>query len=328
MTGPTSVSSSDGSPTCSASTRGQEALQEAVVGGSLDVDPLDGDAALAGEGEGVGGELRRGLVEVGVRLDDHGRRVAELERDLLPRRTLAQLPADLRRAGERDQLHALVLDEDVADLGRRTVRTLSQPGGRPASCSSSASSSAESGVWEAGLSTTAQPAASAGAILCATRLSGKLNGEIAPTTPIGRAQRERELADAGLRRVHRHHLAGELPRLDGRERVRRHRAGRLDTRCLHRLAGLGGDRLRHLVVPLAEVAGDADEDLGALVRRQRLGHGLLGRVDRAPGIGRAGLRHAPDDLARVRRPDLDPLAGLDPLSADEQLPFDHRRGHV
>ena len=37
----------------------------------------------------------------------------------------------------------------------------------------------------AGLSTTAQPAASAGAILCATRLSGKLNGLIAPTTPIG-----------------------------------------------------------------------------------------------------------------------------------------------
>ena len=64
--------------------------------------------------------------------------------------------------------------------------TLSQPGGRPASSSSSASISAESGVWLAGLSTTAQPAASAGASLCATRLSGKLNGEIAPTIPIGR----------------------------------------------------------------------------------------------------------------------------------------------
>ena len=65
------------------------------------------------------------------------------------------------------------------------TRTLSQPAGRPASSSSSASVSAESGVWPAGLSTTAQPAASAGAILCATRLSGKLNGLIAPTTPIG-----------------------------------------------------------------------------------------------------------------------------------------------
>ena len=63
--------------------------------------------------------------------------------------------------------------------------TLSQPGGRPASCSSSARNSAEKGVAEAGLSTTAQPAASAGAILCATRLSGKLKGEMAPTIPIG-----------------------------------------------------------------------------------------------------------------------------------------------
>ena len=63
--------------------------------------------------------------------------------------------------------------------------TLSHPGGRSASSSSSARRSAESGVCEAGLSTTAQPAARAGASLWATRLSGKLNGEIAPTTPIG-----------------------------------------------------------------------------------------------------------------------------------------------
>ena len=63
--------------------------------------------------------------------------------------------------------------------------TLSQPGGSPASVSSSASSSAESGVCDAGFSTTAQPAARAGATLWATRLKGKLNGEMAPTTPIG-----------------------------------------------------------------------------------------------------------------------------------------------
>ena len=63
--------------------------------------------------------------------------------------------------------------------------TLSQPDGRPASSSSSARSSADSGVCDAGLRTTAQPAASAGATLWATRLNGKLNGEIAPMTPIG-----------------------------------------------------------------------------------------------------------------------------------------------
>ena len=71
----------------------------------------------------------------------------------------------------------------ISDAG--PTRTFSQPGGSPASVSSSASSNAENGVCDAGLSTTAQPAARAGAILCATRLSGKLKGEIAPTIPIG-----------------------------------------------------------------------------------------------------------------------------------------------
>ncbi len=45
---------------------------------------------------------------------------------------------------------------------------------------------AENGVWLAGFSTTGHPAAMAGASLWATRLSGKLNGLMAPTTPIGR----------------------------------------------------------------------------------------------------------------------------------------------
>ena len=61
--------------------------------------------------------------------------------------------------------------------------TLSQPCGRPASTRIAASFSAEIGVCPAGLSTTALPAASAGPSLWATRLSGKLKGLIAPTTP-------------------------------------------------------------------------------------------------------------------------------------------------
>ena len=44
---------------------------------------------------------------------------------------------------------------------------------------------ADSGVSDAGLITTAFPAASAGPTLCATRFSGKLNGLIATTTPTG-----------------------------------------------------------------------------------------------------------------------------------------------
>ena len=59
-------------------------------------------------------------------------------------------------------------------------------GGSPqSSISRSASAIALNGVCPAGLSTTGHPAAIAGATLCTTRLSGKLNGLIAPTTPIG-----------------------------------------------------------------------------------------------------------------------------------------------
>ena len=191
--------------------------------------------------------------------------------------------------------------------------TFSQPGGRPASSSSSARNSAESGVVDAGFSTTGQPAASAGAILCATRFSGKLNGEIAPTIPIGSAKRERELSRACRRGVHRHHLAGELSRLDRGERVGRHGALRLDPRGLHRLAGLGARSIaRGLLLPLVEQPRRRIEDRGALVCRQR-------RVERRARRrrARAASRSAPPfairptSVAGIRRPHLGPLAGLD-----------------
>ena len=58
-------------------------------------------------------------------------------------------------------------------------------GGKPAWSRISVSFSAESGVSVAGLSTTAFPAASAGPTLWQTRLSGKLKGLMAATTPHG-----------------------------------------------------------------------------------------------------------------------------------------------
>src|SRR5260370_14080632 len=63
--------------------------------------------------------------------------------------------------------------------------TLRTPAGAPAACTISASLSAVSGASVVGRSTTVLPAASAGATLCATRLSGKVNGGVAAITPIG-----------------------------------------------------------------------------------------------------------------------------------------------
>ena len=64
-------------------------------------------------------------------------------------------------------------------------RTLSTPGGAPASIASSATRSAVSGVSSAGLRTTEQPEASAGPIFQAIIRSGKFQGSTRPATPAG-----------------------------------------------------------------------------------------------------------------------------------------------
>ena len=68
---------------------------------------------------------------------------------------------------------------------RLLVTTLKTPAGSPASWQISARASAVSGVAEAGLSTTGQPAASAGAILRVTMVEGKFQGVMAATGPTG-----------------------------------------------------------------------------------------------------------------------------------------------
>ncbi len=65
------------------------------------------------------------------------------------------------------------------------VTTLSTPAGMPARCASSASASADSGVCSAGLMTTGQPAASAGATLRVIIAIGKFHGVMAAHTPTG-----------------------------------------------------------------------------------------------------------------------------------------------
>lgn len=65
------------------------------------------------------------------------------------------------------------------------VMTENAPLGKSVSASTSAMISAPTGVFAAGLSTKGQPAAIAGATLCATRFSGKLNGVMKLHSPTG-----------------------------------------------------------------------------------------------------------------------------------------------
>ena len=80
--------------------------------------------------------------------------------------------ADLRRAGERDLVDARVGREGGA--GRLAVAgdDVETPSGKPGLLDSSPSSSTDSGVCSAGLRTTVQPAASAGASFQAAIISG------------------------------------------------------------------------------------------------------------------------------------------------------------
>jgi hypothetical protein len=71
----------------------------------------------------------------------------------------------------------------ISAAGPVTIDSSSR--GSPASWRIATSSIAASGATDAGFSTAPQPAATAGPTLCAARLSGKLNGVIAATTPIG-----------------------------------------------------------------------------------------------------------------------------------------------
>ena len=73
----------------------------------------------------------------------------------------------------------------AAPVSPSPVTTLRTPSGKPASSASSPRRRAESGVCSAGLRTTVQPAASAGAIFQQAIRSGKFHGMICPHTPTG-----------------------------------------------------------------------------------------------------------------------------------------------
>ena len=70
-----------------------------------------------------------------------------------------------------------------------TGNTWYMPFGRSVSSKNSASRSEPIGVALAGLTTIGAPTASEGATLCATRFSGKLNGVMPSTGPIGKRRR-------------------------------------------------------------------------------------------------------------------------------------------
>ena len=93
------------------------------------------------------------------------------------------------------------------------------------------------------------------------------------------------------------------------------------------MSAVSDPRCASPVLPTAKRCGDANEDLGALVRRQRFPHRLFGRVHCLARLRSARPRDATNHAARVRRPHFDPVAGLDPFAADQQAFFGERGDH-
>ena len=255
-----------------------------------------------------------------VAADDRRSRVAELELDALAVRAFGEAPADPARPVNVISFtrSSSTSTSPIADGRARDDVEPARRAGRPPP-RVSARKSADNGVADAGLSTTAQPAASAGATLCATRLSGKLNGEIAPTIPIGSRSVNASFPSPAGRRVHRHDLAGEPARLDSGEREGGGRALCLDPGRLQRLARLGGDRS----APPPPARSSSSRAVASRIRARScagsgVAHRALRGVERPPRLGCAASGDAPDELARVRRAHLGPVAGLHRSTVDQQ----------
>ena len=166
---------------------GDEPFHERLVDGSLDQQARPGDAGLTARREDAEDNAGDRDIRVCIGKDDGRRFAAELQRhrhELVG--CLARDAAAHRgSAGERHLADRGMRDEEIATMEPAPGSVENSPFGRPASSMMRASSSDTSGLQEAGLSSTALPAASAGAIFCASLAIGEFHGVIAATTPIG-----------------------------------------------------------------------------------------------------------------------------------------------
>ena len=207
------------------------------------------------------------------------------------------------------------------------MTTFSQPAGKPHSSSNRfASLSAVNGVDDAGFNTTGQPAAIAGASLCATRFSGKLNGLIARDHPDRYPHHEAELPHAGRAGLHRDGLAAQRAGDGSREPERVNGTRRLDAGRLDGLGRLGADRCGEVLLALEQQRCGPIEDRGPLVHGQRAALVQTERdLDGLVEVRFGGDRDCADHRSVVRRLHFADVVGDDLLIADAHRR--HVRGH-
>ena len=265
----------------------------------------------------------RGQLQVGVVEDDVRALAAELQRQPfdVARGHPHDLAPDGRRAGEGDLPHVRVAGQPGSDDRPSPGTTFRTPGGSPHSCAILANSSSVSGVRSSGLITRVLPAASAGPIFHMASSSGKFHGHD------GRAHADRLTPDeAAGQRGHLQQRAGPLEGVGADQvgEVAQVGDGKAD------LEGPGLADRRAVLQRLED--GQVVDSLGELVR-YRVQHGgplrrrrpappapLMrgpGRRDRPVGVLAVALGHAGYQLLGGRAADLQPVAGVDPVSVDE-----------
>ena len=201
---------------------------------------------------------------------------------------------------------------------------LNTPGGKSASATQSARTPEHTAVDGAGVHTTAQPQASAGASTSAGIVYGQFQGVISPSTPTGRRRSStrlpgrRALGDPALEAL------GVL----GRHPEELDQLADLDLGLrLQRLALVERADSRQLLAAALAGVGRPVQQRGALepgARRPRVEGGVR-RRDRAPGVLAAPIRNLPERLARRGARGLDGGAPgrVGPLAVDE-----HPGGHA
>ena len=170
---PMPVSAEPGSPVLISTHPRNQCIEEVARDLRVGDDALHGDAHLAGVDESTESDGHRGRVDVGVGEHDHGARRAQLEREAFftPASWVMRVPTRVDPVNE-----ILLTRESPTKACPRSppgpVSTDRTPSGSPASTKHAARARAVNGVVRAGLSTTALPAARAGATLCRTSSGG------------------------------------------------------------------------------------------------------------------------------------------------------------
>ena len=207
---------------------------------------------------------------------------------------------DAAGAGERDRLHPFVLDEHVADLGRRAGDDVQPSGGQARFLLELGEQQRRERRLACGLEHDCAARRKRRCELVRDEVEREVERRDRADDPDRQPQRQRQLPLACCRALHRHHLACEAAGLECREGEGRRGTLGLDSRSLERLAGLGGDGPRRLFDPLLEQRRDPVEDPRPLVRGERLLHRGGCGVDRPSRLVGAASGDAAQELAGER----------------------------